>query len=217
MNNTLIIPDLHIPAEHKDALRFLKDLYKTYKCTKVVSIGDLVDLHSISFHPKNPSLPSPSDELKLIKERLKPWIRTFPNMEICDSNHDYRVYRIAESAGIPAECVKSINDIFDMPKSWIFKPKIVLHGIDTILLQHHMSAVAGKAAKNYGCSTIEGHLHSKLSITYWDTLVGKHRFSAYCGNLIDGTHKAMQYYQGCISGTRGTIVLIDGKPIIEVL
>ena len=69
--NTLVIPDLHAPCMHPKAISFLKRIEKKYKCTKVVAVGDLVDWNAISFHEKDPSMPSASEEFKLATKQVK--------------------------------------------------------------------------------------------------------------------------------------------------
>ena len=62
----LVIPDMHMPYHHVDALDFLQNLESTYGgFDLVVNLGDLVDFHGISFHDSDPDLPSAGDELSL--------------------------------------------------------------------------------------------------------------------------------------------------------
>jgi UDP-2,3-diacylglucosamine pyrophosphatase LpxH len=47
MSNTLFISDLHIPFQHSQAFRFLRELKREYKPTLIVNVGDEVDCHAI--------------------------------------------------------------------------------------------------------------------------------------------------------------------------
>lgn len=58
----LTIGDIHSPYSRKGYLQFCVDIYKKYNCNSVLFIGDVVDLHSISFYPKHPDLPNASKE-----------------------------------------------------------------------------------------------------------------------------------------------------------
>ena len=60
----LVIGDTHCPAMLDGYIPFLKKIHKKHGCGRVVHIGDLVDWNSISFHEKNPSMPSPAEEFK---------------------------------------------------------------------------------------------------------------------------------------------------------
>ena len=44
----------HSPFHHKDALRFLKEQKKIWKPDVVVCLGDEMDYHMMSRHPKEP-------------------------------------------------------------------------------------------------------------------------------------------------------------------
>ena len=50
----LVISDMHLPYQHKDAIIFLKEIKKEFKPDFVVNIGDLLDFHAISMHSHDP-------------------------------------------------------------------------------------------------------------------------------------------------------------------
>jgi len=54
---TLVIGDLHCPADHEDYLQFCLDMKRKYKTNNTVFIGDIIDHEAIAAHDKNPSLP----------------------------------------------------------------------------------------------------------------------------------------------------------------
>ena len=71
MSRVLVIGDTHAPCMREDYVPFLKKIHKKYNCNKVVHIGDLVDWHSISYHPSAPSLKDSEKEfaaaMKLVR------------------------------------------------------------------------------------------------------------------------------------------------------
>ena len=83
----LVIGDAHIPAEHPDYLAFCKAVKNKYRTTTILSAGDLVDWHAISYHESDPDLPSPGEEWELVRDRLKSWSRAFPKLTISMGNH----------------------------------------------------------------------------------------------------------------------------------
>ena len=97
----LVVPDLHLYCEHKNALQFCVDTWNKYDCDTAVFIGDVVDHHSISFHQKNPNCPSAKDEYELTLESLQQWYDTFPEATVCIGNHDNRCFRLAETVNMP--------------------------------------------------------------------------------------------------------------------
>ena len=102
MARVLCIGDLHLPATHTKYLDFIRKLKRKYKTDTTVFIGDVLDHHSISFHQKNPELPSAIDEHKQTVKGMKAWKKTFPEAVICIGNHDERVHRLSSAAGIPS-------------------------------------------------------------------------------------------------------------------
>ena len=52
----LVISDMHLPYQHKDSIKFLKEIKKQFKPDTILSIGDLLDQHSLSFHDSSPEL-----------------------------------------------------------------------------------------------------------------------------------------------------------------
>ena len=53
MAKVLVIGDVHEPATHPAYREFCKDLYSVWRCDRVIFIGDILDLHSISFHQRD--------------------------------------------------------------------------------------------------------------------------------------------------------------------
>jgi len=91
----LVISDMHLPYQHKDSIRFLKEIKKEFKPDFVVNIGDLLDFHAINMHTHDPDLYSAGHELDKAKEYIKQLEDIFPNVTEVDSNHSSLVYRRA--------------------------------------------------------------------------------------------------------------------------
>ena len=68
--SVLVISDTHFPYQHKDTVDFLKEIKSKYKPDRIIHIGDELDYHAISFHPTDPNLLSPSDELRIAIEEM---------------------------------------------------------------------------------------------------------------------------------------------------
>ena len=159
--NILVVGDTHIPFEHKNYLEFCKDIEKSFKCDKVVHIGDLVDNHSISYHDHDPNGYSPLEEFKNSKSIVSKWQQAFPKMNICKGNHDILIERQFITKGIPRIYARQVEDIFDYPKSWSYEWKHYISGI----CFEHGTGYGGQfphinAAKNNRCKTVIGHCHS---------------------------------------------------------
>lgn len=216
-NSVLVISDLHIPYHHQDAFDFLKALKRKYKPDLVVNIGDELDHHAISMHEHNPDLMSAGDELKHSKEYIRELEKIFPEMTLVHSNHSSLVYRRALKYGLPKDYLKSYNEFLGVGDGWkwVDDYTITLSDGSRCFFTHGISADVLKVAAQYGMNTVQGHFHTKFSISYfsnpdaliWGMQVGclinqksmafdyaknfKSRFIVGCGMIIDGQPKLM--------------------------
>lgn len=163
----LIIGDTHIPFEHPHYLQFCKKIYKKYKCTKVIHIGDLVDNHAISYHEHDPDGWSPEDEMKEADKRLRMWFKAFPEVYLCLGNHDSLVDRKGKTVGLPRRCFKPFREMWKLPNGWHDGFEWEL---DDVLFKHG-TGFGGKlahltAAESARQSCVIGHLPSYAGISY---------------------------------------------------
>lgn len=165
--NILCISDMHIPYHHQDAFKFLSALKKKYNPDLVVSLGDLVDWHSISFHPKDPDLAAAGGELKLIRKHAAILETLFPSMIIIGSNHGDLPLRKFKDAGLPKELLRNYNDIYGVGKSWKFVDDLTLiDGQDAVYFTHGISKNGLKLATQRGINVVQGHYHSEFRVDY---------------------------------------------------
>lgn len=209
----LVISDYHAPFNHPDAFRFLRAVKKKYKPTDVVSIGDEVDFHALSFHDSDPDLPSAGEELELAIKELKKLYKLFPKVHIVESNHGSMVLRKALANGMPKKLLKTYNDILEAPKSWRWVNDITLKTpLGPVYFCHGKSGAAGRLASQYGMSTVQGHFHEKAQITYIST-PEKLMFDAHTGCLADDDSLALGYNK--INPKRpivSILVIVNGVP-----
>ncbi len=216
MSRVLIIGDTHCPAEHPRYMQFCLDLQKEWQCDRVVHIGDLIDMNSISFHAKNPELPSPKSEYELALQCVQRWYKAFPNLTVTIGNHCERAFRKAASVDIPAFFLRDYNEIWKTPKwKWVYSTII-----DDVYYTHG-TGTGGMypsfiRARNMGMSVCSGHAHSAAGI--WWTASPKSRFFGMnVGSGIDVDQMAFDYGRGY---TRKPIVsagiILDGIPYHEI-
>lgn len=210
-HNVLIIPDIHCPADHPDAIPFLLDVQERFKCDTVISIGDIVDLVSISFHPSLPNHPSPEEEIRLAADSLRKWGEAFPHVKVCTGNHDARVMRKTRAANVPDIMLRPLPEVLGVP-NWTFHDSI---GIDGVFYQHDMGGGINGASrfalkKQQPC--VAGHVHSAMGVVHqvpglWGMQVGTLiDYSDYRFDYSKG--KATIYQMGC------GVVLQGRTPII---
>lgn len=218
MSRVLIVGDPHEPVSRKGYIFFCKDLYRKWKCNKVIIIGDLSDWSAISFHASNPEGPGPHDEYELAKAGIQKWYKTFPNAIITIGNHDARPKRVAESVKIPAKFIRDYSDLWDTPK-WKWVQSIV---IDDVFYCHGHSKGGGKTpawnlAHKMGMSVVLGHYHSRGGIN-WSANPLRRWFGMDVGCGVDDKAYAFAYAKEQPQRSiLGAGIVINGTPYHEVM
>lgn len=212
----LVISDLHIPYEHPDALKFLKAIKRKYKPTMVISLGDEVDKHALSFHDSDADLPSAGDELKRAIKKLKALEKVFPEMTIIDSNHGSLAVRKFKHHGIPLKYLASQNDIYEVGPGWKWVNDLTVklpNGQDCYFV-HGISKNGVKVAQQRGVCVVQGHYHTEFRIDY----VGNPErllWSLQAGCLIDKKSLAFAYDKVNVQRpVIGTGMIIDSQPLL---
>lgn len=166
-SSVLAIGDTHFPFCRRDYLDFCLDTSRRFKCNKFVHVGDVVDLHSVSYHEHNPNGMSPKDEIEAAKKEIKKWGKAFPRMDICKGNHDILFDRLAITHGIPDVAIRKYSEIFDLPVGWDFQWRHYINGVT----YEHGTGYSGKsahiqAATANRCSTVIGHVHATGGVDF---------------------------------------------------
>jgi hypothetical protein len=212
----LIIGDLHNPWTHPGYLPFCRDLYSRHKCDNVIFIGDVVDWHAISFHPRNPDAPGPKDEYTRTKERVQEWYKAFPKAKVCIGNHDERVVRLAGTVNIPEDFLKTYSEMWETPgwtwdRSFIADDVYYFHGTGTGGVHPAFTSMCKQLM-----SVVQGHIHSASGIK-WRANPRRRIFGMDTGCGIDD--KAIAFAYGWNQQIRSIVsaaVVLDGIPILEV-
>lgn len=209
--NKLCIGDLHEPFTHPKYLLFCSDVAKKYKCDdKPFFMGDVVDLHAMSFFDHDPSGKSPGDEIAAARKSLQKWHKRWPKAKVCIGNHDARMYRKAYKAGIPKLLMKSYAEAFQTP-GWLYEERFEYNGC--VLMHGSKSGInaARSTAIENRKSTAIGHTHAHGGVTHlashWDIIFA---LNAGCG--IDCKAYAQEYGKDFTSRpTLGCGVIFDDK------
>lgn len=212
MSRVLVVGDIHAPVSHPGYLAFCQDLRERYKCDQVVLIGDVVDWHAISFHSKHPDAPGPKDEHELALQAVQSWYRVFRKASVCIGNHDARVIRTAEEAGIPSKFIRSYAETWETP-NWEWADEFT---VDDVYYFHGTGTGGIHPAFNTMCkmlmSVVQGHIHSAGGIK-WRANPQKRIFGMDVGCGIDDRAYAFAY--GHAQKVRSILsagVVIDGIP-----
>ncbi len=199
----LVIPDLHAPFMHRDAVPFLRAVARRYKPTRVVCLGDEVDFHALSEHDHDPSGYSAGDELEAAIAHLRPIYDLFPEVAVCVSNHTSRPYRKALKSGIPVQFLREYREFLRAPKGWSWHDRVEVDGVN----HEHGQGLSGRGgalrlALARMRSTWIGHLHAHAGIQ-WSANSLHLVFAGNAGWLGDEHAYAMRY--GKFSVDRGAL------------
>ena len=164
----LVISDMHIPYHHKDSFKFLKEIKKQFKPDTIINIGDSIDFHNISMHQSSPDLPNAGDELRITREYIKELENIFPIVTEVDSNHSSLVYRRAFKYGLSREFMRDYGDFLGTKKwKWVEDITLTMSNGQRCYFTHGKSADVIKTSQAYSMNTVQGHYHTKFTISYW--------------------------------------------------
>ncbi|NCX93431.1 MAG: hypothetical protein EBX40_02000 [Gammaproteobacteria bacterium] len=197
----LVIPDSQKPYEHEKALAFCTDLRRKYKIpsSNILHTGDEIDIFHGSAHKKGAEYRhSPTEEIMIVREKIKEWAKAFPKMKLCTSNHGLRWIRKAFDAEIPSVAIKDYKELYEIPKEWEYRQEWRFTDLPNPFRMIHGQGYSGKdghrnAALDGGISTVIGHLHSFAAIDYIRTLNGYKIWAVNAGCLIDVESFAFDY------------------------
>ena len=209
----LVISDMHLPYQHKDAIQFLKEIKKEFKPDFVVNIGDLLDFHAINMHTHDPDLYSAGMELDRSKEYIKEIESIYPEVTEVDSNHSSLVYRRALKYGMSKQFLKPYGQFLGTRK-WksVDDLTLTMSNGQRCFFTHGRSADVLKVSQTMGMSAVQGHYHTKFLISYWanpDALF----FAMNVGCMINQKCMAFNYAKNF--KTRfilGCGIIINGVP-----
>ena len=209
----LVISDMHLPYQHKDAIKFLAEIKKEFKPDRVINIGDLLDFHAISMHTHDPDLASAGHELTMARKYVKELESIYPQVTEVDSNHSSLVYRRAIKYGMSREFLKEYGDFLGTKKwNWVDDLTLTMSNGQRCFFTHGRSADVLKVSQTMGMSAVQGHYHTKFVVSYWanpDNLF----FAMNVGCLINQKSLSMNYAKNF--RTRfilGCGVILDGIP-----
>lgn len=217
-SRVLLISDLHFPYEHSDVFAFLEHLKQKYDPTRIICLGDEMDLHCLSYHDSDPDLFSASDELNEAKKRVNVLEQMFPEMDILESNHGSLIWRKAKTHGIPKAYIKSYQDVIGVDGNcwkWHFELTIDLPNGQKCYFTHGKTADVVKLSQQMGMCVVQGHYHEKFGVQYWGNPTGLY-WGLQIGCLVDDDSLAFSYNNTNIKRPIiGTGLIIDSQPVLE--
>lgn len=218
MSTVLAFSCPHCPAMRKGFVSFLKKVKKKYKANRIVCCGDLVDYHAISFHEKDPEMPSIADEFKLAQKQVKQIHDAFPEADYVMGNHCSLPQRQARTVGLLDDMLKPFGELWGLD-GWTIHPRFSKFYIDGVQYRHGDSGkggafAAGANAMAEFCSVVQGDKHSQAGVQYHAN-DGNLVFGMQVGVGVQPDHPAMNYSRKFAARSIvGCGVVIDGKTAI---
>lgn len=209
----LVIGDLHVPAVHPRYIDFCRDLRDAYDCNRVVFIGDVVDHHNVSFHPREIDAVSVQEEFDEVLDGVAQWHEEFPKATVTIGNHDERIHRRAASVGIPSRALLTYNALWKTP-GWRWQEDETIDDVHYFHgTGHSGERPAFLAARASMVSTVIGHCHS-VSGFQWAAGPNGRIFGMDVGCGVDIHHIAMRYgYRLSRKPVLAAGVVTDGQPM----
>ena len=192
----LVIGDTHCPGMLEDYPDFLWETYKSWGCNRVVHIGDVVDLHGLSYHQKEFGMPSLENEIEQAKSQLKRLYKMFPDVDVMTGNHDSLTRRKAADVGIPSGMLREQSDYWELPK-WKFHDRYSWMNVDGVLYGHGEAGGGGKTpALNQAIqqfnSVVIGHFHACFGV-HWTANLKECIFGMSVGTGMDWKYMGANY------------------------
>ncbi len=222
----LVLSDKQMPYEHPQSVPFIRAVAKKHKIdlkgrnSLIVDIGDEFDVAALSDYVKNEDLYSDGDEVNICIKKLRVYKRLMPRMSILTSNHVNRIGKRLKKAGLSAQRLKGLHDTYKLPKGWKYFKKIVVKIpiFGELLLQHGHQGDALDYSRSHGTCVASGHTHTKCYISYWKDSLGRLRFAAQIGCMIDNKSEAFDYDKDNKNApVLSLLVIINGLPHIELM
>lgn len=195
----LIISDLQIPFEAKNALRFCRYIKDHYgiKDDHCLCVGDEVDQYFAGQWDRTPDAThTPLSELDESRAKVREWGEAFPVLKIAESNHGSRWKRRASKAQIPSVMMLEYQKVIGSPSGWRWKPEWFFDTKRPFMMFHGMGfggqTPYRQVANISGVSRVFGHLHSSAGISYVRT-ADKNVWGMNVGCLIDSEAYAFEY------------------------
>lgn len=192
----LVFSCTHAPAMHQKFIPFLKRIQKKHDCGRVIHLGDAVDWSAISFHEKDPSMPSAAEEYRQAAKQMAQLYRAFPKLDYMMGNHCSLPSRKAKMIGLPEEVLCDFKALWGVD-GWTVHPRFSKLVINGVAYAHGDSGKGGqhaayKNAQAEFMSYVQGHLHSQAGVSYHankENLV----FGLSVGCGVDNNNPAMNY------------------------
>jgi hypothetical protein len=164
---------------------------KKFKADVVYSSGDFADQYVLSRFPKATNADNGRIEVLKCIPQVRKIAKMFPAIKIMRGNHDQRINKRAQAAGIDGVWVRDFLDMVGAPKSWEWLPEDFVN-VGPAVLTHGFLANREKHALFFNRNVVHGHLHAKLGLEFFQRN-NKVIWAMCIGAIADKKAMALQY------------------------
>jgi hypothetical protein len=213
----LAFGDTHFPYHDHRVFDFLNHVDSVYKPDRVIHMGDVLDIYSVSDYPKDADHPHTwKDEIQKARECVKTLAQIFPDLEVMSSNHDDRVYKKSRVSGIPREFMIKYEDVLGAPPTWKWYPHLTLT-VDSsrrqIFFAHTKTGGALRTAQDIGKTCVLGHNHCRFGAEAFKPTNKKIIWGVDAGCLVSDKGAPYSYNKNDRGRPiKGCVVLVGGVP-----
>jgi hypothetical protein len=148
---------------------------------------------------------------------IQKWYKAFPQLRVCEGNHDQRIIRQAATVGIPERFLKGYNELFNTP-TWKWNREWI---VDDVYYTHGTGAGGLYPAFNLMqkmlMSVVSGHIHTAAGI-WWRANPLRRIFGMNVGCGVDDKHLAFKYAENVkIRSILSAGIVLDGTPIHVIM
>jgi len=211
----LVIPDIHAPFTKLEYLDFLVKVALEKGVNTIVHVGDMCDHHAISRFDNHPEAIGGVTEFDLAYDFVQEYVKAFPYVKLCESNHDRIPYRQAQTLGIAESFMKSFHELYNLPDTWELQN---IHIVNGVRYEHGHQNKGGVHGAYNAClvnrmSTVLGHWHGSFGVKYQNN-GNSMIFGASVGCLLDNDSYAFAYGSGSANKpVLGCAVVYNDKKI----
>lgn len=172
---------------------FLRALIKEYDIKATVHLGDIFEQYQHSRWGKNPSAYGARTEILMAREQLKVLVDALSLTKVYYvlGNHDIRINKTFEEAGIPEEFMVPLKKVYGIPRNWRYMGDEFIDTRTNTGFKHGYGGslenpISKQDAMVDNINYVEGHQHTSLMVGSYAT---KRKFVRYmqvgCGVDID--------------------------------
>ncbi len=187
----LHLSDPHLPYTNMRYWEAAYEFNRKFKADVVDSTGDFLDQYALSRFPKKVRSDNGHMEIQKCVPQVRQIAKWFPHLKIMRGNHDTRIDKRAQDAGISDLWIRDVFEMVGAPAGWEWYPADWVQ-TGPAILTHGFLANRRKHVDWFNENVVHGHLHAQLGIEFFQR--NNRAIWVMCvGAMADRNAIALQY------------------------